>query len=488
LVEKVSLGDLYFVSEKGDCLYSLPFFYKKIKKILFKVIYISHKVENKMVSILLIEDDMSFCKMLEQFLIKKSFLVTIAFSAEEAKNKIKNQSFDLIITDLRLPNYDGIELMLEFKKQFPTIPVILMTGYSDVHTAVKAIKNGASDYISKPFNPEEVLLVIENALRKNKPSITTSETVIETKPTEDFVLGISKASKKIAEYIKLVSPTDMSVLIVGESGTGKEVIAKKIHQNSSRNNNNFIAVDCGAIPKELAASEFFGHLKGSFTGAISDKIGYFEAANKGTIFLDEIGNLSYENQIQLLRALQERKIKPVGSNKEIEVDIRIITATNEDLQEAVKSGNFREDLYHRINEFSIHSPSLTERNEDLMIFADFFLEKANQQLHKNVIGFSKEVIDIFQKYHWPGNLRELQNIIKRSVLLTQGDFIEKDVLPAEFFQAQNLKLNDFSLFENEKDTIINALARTKNNKSEAAKLLEINRKTLYNKLKLFNLH
>ncbi|RZK09779.1 MAG: sigma-54-dependent Fis family transcriptional regulator, partial [Flavobacterium sp.] len=321
-----------------------------------------------MSKILLVEDDVSFCKMLENFLTRKDYNVETAFTAEEAKIKVKKDNFDLIITDLRLPNYDGIELMSEFKKEFPQIPVILMTGYSDVNTAVKAIKNGASDYISKPFNPEEVLLVVSNALQKE-----TAVEVVKEKPlpkqkkavqASEFITGISPASKKLAEYIQLVSPTNMSVLIIGESGTGKEVIAKSIHQNSIRKNNNFIAVDCGAIPKELAASEFFGHLKGSFTGAINDKVGYFEAANGGTIFLDEIGNLSYENQIQLLRALQERKIKPVGSNREIEVDIRIITATNEDLREAVKKGDFREDLYHRINEFSIHSPSLRERNED----------------------------------------------------------------------------------------------------------------------------
>ena len=216
----------------------------------------------------------------------------------------------------------------------------------------------------------------------------------------------------------------------------KKLLPKVFISKAHRKNNNFIAVDCGAIPKELAASEFFGHLKGSFTGAINDKIGYFEAANGGTLFLDEIGNLSYENQIQLLRALQERKIKPVGSNKEINVDIRIITATNEDLREAVKNGDFREDLYHRINEFSIHSPSLTDREEDLMVFADYFLEKANHQLNKEIIGFSPEVVAIFQKYNWPGNLRELQNCVKRATLLSRGDFIESDVLPVEFFQIQ----------------------------------------------------
>lgn len=450
-----------------------------------------------MPKILLIEDDIAFCKLLEKFLIKKAFEVTTTFSATEAREAVKNESFDLILTDLRLPDSDGIGLMSEFKNTYPQIPVILMTGYSDVNTAVKAIKNGASDYISKPFNPDEVLLVITNALQTRKEEeeqAPIKEKKITKKQSSsagenEFVKGISVASKKLLDHIQLVSPTDMSVLIIGESGTGKEIIAKSIHQQSRRKDNNFIAVDCGAIPKELAASEFFGHLKGSFTGAISDKKGYFEAANGGTLFLDEIGNLSYENQIQLLRALQERKIKPVGSNKEINVDIRIITATNEDLREAVKNGDFREDLYHRINEFSIQSPSLKDRGEDLMVFADYFLEKANQQLHKDVIGFSPEVVTIFQNYSWPGNLRELQNCVKRATLLTRGDFIEKDVLPAEFFQIQNQSpaTEVFSLSENERETIISALSKTQNNKSEAAKLLKITRKTLYNKLKQYNI-
>lgn len=442
-----------------------------------------------MPKILLIEDDVPFCKMLEKFLIKNSHSLTISYTATEARNAIKNESFDLILTDLRLPDADGIELMAEFKIEFPEVPVILMTGYSDVNTAVKAIKNGAADYISKPFNPDEVLLVISNALNNSTTSLVPKKQTSKLKTVSkiEYLQGISKASKKLAEHIKLVSPTDMSVLIIGESGTGKEIIAKSIHEQSLRKDGDFIAVDCGAIPKELAASEFFGHLKGSFTGAISDKIGYFEAANGGTIFLDEIGNLSYENQIQLLRALQERKIKPVGSNKEIEVDIRILTATNEDLREAVKNGDFREDLYHRINEFSIHSPSLSEREEDLMVFAEFFLEKANSQLNKEVVGFSDEVVAIFQKYAWPGNLRELQNCVKRATLLTQSAFIESAVLPIEFFQIQSSTNGDFSLSENEKEAIYSALSRTQNNKSEAAKLLKITRKTLYNKLKLYNI-
>tara|TARA_R110000868_G_scaffold45757_4_gene151563 strand:+ start:1446 stop:2786 length:1341 start_codon:yes stop_codon:yes gene_type:complete len=446
-----------------------------------------------MQKILIVEDDVSFCKMLEKFLIKNKYEVKSAFSAADARLTRQQDTFNLILIDLRLPDADGIDLLLEFKNDNAAVPIVLMTGYSEVNTAVKAIKNGAADYISKPFNQDEVLLVITNALKvPTGEEVSQVNTATKSKPAQsEYVKGISEASLKLAEHIKLVSPTDMSVLIIGESGTGKEIIAKGIHENSRRVGRPFIAVDCGAIPKELAASEFFGHLKGSFTGAISDKIGYFEAANGGTLFLDEIGNLTYENQVQLLRALQERKIKPVGSNKEISVDIRIVTATNEDLREAVKNGDFREDLYHRINEFSIDSPSLVDRAEDLMIFAEFFLAKANEQLYKEVIGFSSEVVQIFQNYSWPGNLREMQNCVKRATLLTQGDFIEKNVLPSEFFQSKEQKFaNEFNLAlpDSEKELILNALAKTQNNKSEAAKLLKITRKTLYNKIKLYDIN
>jgi len=286
-----------------------------------------------------------------------------------------------------------------------------------------------------------------------------------------------------------MAPTDMSVLITGESGTGKEVTAKAIHDGSKRKGFNFIAVDCGAIPKELATSEFFGHIKGSFTGAVEDKIGNFEAADKGTLFLDEVGNLSYENQIQLLRALQERKIKRVGSTKEIVVDVRIITATNEDLTEAVEAGTFREDLYHRLNEFSIQIPSLEERYDDLVLFAENFLNKANVALEKKVSNISEEVWDVFRKYHWPGNLRELQNVIKRAVLLTTGDEVLVESLPKEVLQPQEKEsaADGFSKSEFEKNRIIKALKKTNFNKSKAAKLLQVTRKTLYNKINHYNL-
>lgn len=454
-----------------------------------------------MPNILIIEDDAAFCQMLQKFLTKHKYNVAVCFTAPEAKSKLQKNVFDLVLTDLRLPDYDGIQLLTDIKKMNANTPVIVMTGYAEVGTAVTAMKKGAFDYIAKPFTPDDIVKVIEKAL-KTKPEVKTIEVNLQKTALAEnnnihaaapgelkIVTGISDASKKLYEYLNLVSPTDMSVLITGDSGTGKEVTAKAIHDNSKRKGFKFIAVDCGAIPKELATSEFFGHIKGSFTGAVEDKIGNFEAANGGTLFLDEVGNLSYENQIQLLRALQERKIKRVGSTQEINVDLRIITATNEDLHEAVEKGTFREDLYHRLNEFSIHIPSLEERFDDLILFAEHFLEKANMNLNKKVCGFSDEVWDAFRHYHWPGNLRELQNVVKRAVLLTTGDEIALQVLPREVLEAKDKPdaIENFSKSEFEKDRIIKALKKTNFNKSKAAKLLQVTRKTLYNKINHYNL-
>ncbi len=452
-----------------------------------------------MPNILIIEDDAAFCQMLQKFLTKYDFQVQTSFTAPDARTKFLETKFDVVLTDLRLPDSDGIALLSDFKKINPATQVILMTGYAEVGTAVNAMKNGAYDYISKPFTPDAIVKVIENALEANEELLENKTTVIAPETTKiipskktdanAIVLGTSEASLKLEEYIKLVAPTDMSVLITGESGTGKEVTAKAIHDNSKRSGFNFVAVDCGAIPKELATSEFFGHVKGSFTGAVEDKMGNFEAANGGTLFLDEVGNLSYENQIQLLRALQERKIKRVGSNKEIKVDVRIITATNEDLGVVVEKGTFREDLFHRLNEFSVEIPSLQNRFEDLALFAEHFLHKANTSLDRNVVRFSKEVWNAFKQYNWPGNLRELQNVIKRSVLLTTGQEVEIGVLPQEVRVPieKNSVASNFSKSEFEKDRIIKALKRTNYNKSEAAKLLQVTRKTLYNKISYYKL-
>lgn len=445
----------------------------------------------------IVEDDVAFGKMLTSFLERKGFNVTVSLSGEKARKTISESNFDLLITDLKLPDDSGLDLLEFSQKTSPKTKVILMTGYAEVDTAVKAIKKGALDYISKPFRPEELLMIIE-ADSQNRESAEEhiTETVEPKQPASQpssekskFVIGISEASKKFNEYLKLVGPTDMCVLIQGESGTGKEVAAKAIHNYSSRKDKNFVAVDCGAIPKEIAASEFFGHVKGSFTGAVNDKKGHFEAADGGTLFLDEVGNLSYENQIQLLRALQERRIKPVGSNTEIDVDVRILTATNEDLLKAVSEGKFREDLYHRLNEFSIHIPSLHERKEDLFLFIEYFLNEANKSLGKEVIGLSKEVEEAFKNYAWPGNLRELKNVIKRSVLLANSQLIPLEVIPREVLFSANTKKEtvDFSKESNEKQLILNALKEADFNKTKAAKLLNITRKTLYNKLEHYQI-
>ena len=445
----------------------------------------------------IVEDDVAFGKMLTSFLERKGFNVSVSLSGENARKTISENKFDLLITDLKLPDDSGLDLLEFSQKTSPNTKVILMTGYAEVDTAVKAIKKGALDYISKPFRPEELLMIIEADSQNTESSEEPVSETIEPKqpasqPTSEkskFVIGISESSKKFNEYLKLVGPTDMCVLIQGESGTGKEVAAKAIHNYSSRKDKNFVAVDCGAIPKEIAASEFFGHIKGSFTGAVNDKKGHFEAADGGTLFLDEVGNLSYENQIQLLRALQERRIKPVGSNTEIQVDVRILSATNEDLLKAVSEGKFREDLYHRLNEFSIHIPSLHERKEDLFLFIEYFLNEANKSLGNEVVGLSKEVEEAFKNYAWPGNLRELRNVIKRSVLLTNSALIPLEVIPREVLFAEKPKKEtvDFSKESNEKQLILNALKEADFNKTKAAKLLNITRKTLYNKLEHYQI-
>ena len=442
----------------------------------------------------IIEDDVAFGKMLTSFLERKGFEVTVSLTGEYGRKALEEKQFDLLITDLKLPDDSGLEL-LEFSQNIsPKTKVILMTGYAEVDTAVKAIKKGALDYISKPFRPEELLMIIEeDSLKSENETVVSAKKDLSLKEEKgskpNFVFGISESSKKFNEYLKLVGPTDMCVLIQGESGTGKEVAAKAIHNYSSRKNESFVPVDCGAIPKEIAASEFFGHVKGSFTGAINDKKGHFEAAHGGTLFLDEVGNLSYQNQIQLLRALQERRIKPVGSNTEIEVDVRILSATNEDLLKAVADGRFREDLYHRLNEFSIHIPSLHERKEDLFLFIEYFLAEANASLGKDVLGLSKEVEEAFKNYAWPGNLRELKNVIKRSVLLTNVTMIPLDVIPREVLFSKKVETEkvDFSKESNEKQLILNALKEADFNKTKAAKLLNITRKTLYNKLEHYQI-
>lgn len=439
-------------------------------------------------SILIVEDDLTFSTMLKTWLGKKGFEVEAVGTQLRARKLLAARDFDLVLSDLRLPDQDGISLLAWLREQNKLIPFIIMTSYAEIQSAVQAMKEGATDYVAKLIQPDVLLTKITEAIGNNTAAPIAPVNSAASVSSQNFLEGESEAARQLYNYVNLVAPTHMSVLINGASGTGKEYVAHRIHQLSKRAGKPFIAIDCGSIPKDLAASEFFGHVKGSFTGALSDKVGAFEEANGGTLFLDEIGNLSYEVQVQLLRALQERKIRRIGSTKEIEVDVRLVSATNENLKEAIAKGTFREDLYHRINEFTLRMPSLKEREEDILLFANFFLDQANRELERNLIGFDMEASMALQNYSWPGNLRQLKNVVKRATLLAQGEFISLHDLGEELadnvFLIQDLSLHDE---EKEKQRIINALQQTNNNKTRAAQLLGVDRKTLYNKLKLYNI-
>lgn len=438
-----------------------------------------------MLSILIVEDDITFSLMLTTWLGKKGFVVRSSSSVSDAKRRLGEEVFDLVISDLRLPDSDGIDLLKWLKSTHPSLPLIMMTSYAEIQTAVQAMKLGAADYIAKPLNPDELLGKIRELAHVEEKAPTR---VPVSSAPDLYIEGQSQAARQLYEHVRLVAPTDMSVLVTGASGTGKEYIARRIHEQSNRSKAPFVAVDCGAIPKELAASEFFGHVKGSFTGAIENKTGAFVAAQGGTIFLDEIGNLTYEVQVQLLRALQERKVKPIGSNQEIAINVRLISATNENLRQAIEKGDFREDLYHRINEFTIRIPDLKERKEDLLLFANHFLDLANSELQKDIIGFDNDTMQLFQSYSWPGNLRQMKNVIKYATLLATGRYITRKELPEELTENllshANIQLKNV---EHERDLIRKALQECGNNKTRAAQLLGIDRKTLYNKLKIYQL-
>lgn len=444
---------------------------------------------NKMLmpSFLIVEDDITFSLMLTTWLGKKGFIVDTASSIADAKRRIEEARYDIVISDLRLPDSDGITLLKWLKEKYPSLPLIMMTSYAEIQTAVQAMKLGAADYIAKPLNPEDLLNKIRELIKIASPQPAVSRSGNETS-RDLYIEGQSQVARQMYEHVRLVAPTDMSVLVTGASGTGKEYIARRIHEQSERKKAPFVAVDCGAIPKDLAASEFFGHIKGSFTGAIENKIGAFVAAQGGTIFLDEIGNLTYEVQVQLLRALQERKVKPIGSNQEIAINVRLISATNENLRQAIEKGDFREDLYHRINEFTIRIPDIKERKEDLLLFANHFLDLANNELKKDIIGFDNGTIRLFQSYAWPGNLRQMKNVIKYATLLATGRYITAQELPEELTESFQSVTNISLKNENhEKELIRTALVEAGNNKTKAAQLLGIDRKTLYNKLKLYQL-
>lgn len=472
--------------------------------------------------ILIVDDDTTLALMLQTWLSKKGFRAKTVSSVDAGRRALAAEPFDIVLTDMRLPDQDGICLLQWIAEQGLALPVIVMTGYAEIQNAVQSMKLGARDYIAKPVRPEELLRKIEEALRplpesagpqtatQHGHSPLTGHASVASAPSDDgqygrkglhtasssvaapdadYLEGSSDASRKLYEYVRLVAPTNLSVLINGASGTGKEHIARLIHDRSKRSGRPFVAIDCGTIPRELAASEFFGHVKGSFTGAVGDKTGAFEAANGGTLFLDEVGNLSYEIQIQLLRALQERHIKPVGSNRDVPIDIRVIAATNENLEEAISRGAFRIDLYHRLNGFTLRMPELREIRQDIPLFADFFLDQANRELDKRIVGFDAGAIDRLTAYDWPGNLRQLKNTVMYATLLATGEYITCGELPDEIAAPAHTAAATAPLRDpaSEEERIRRALAAAGGNKSQAAKLLGIDRKTLYNKLRNYGI-
>lgn len=443
-----------------------------------------------MASILIVEDDLTFAVLLKTWLGKQGFLTATAGDLPQARKLLERETYDLVLSDLRLPGGDGLSLLEWMQKRNLSTPFMVMTSYADVQNAVNAMKQGAYDYIAKPVQPDLLLGKIQEALSASGPRQPQGTESAAPQAT-DFLEGKSEAARQLYHYVELVAPTPMSVLINGASGTGKEYVAHRIHQLSKRADKPFVAIDCGAMLKELAASEFFGHVKGSFTGAVSDKTGAFVEASGGTLFLDEVGNLSYDVQVQLLRAIQERKIRPVGSNQEINVDVRLICATNENLPQAIAEGKFREDLYHRLNEFTLYMPDLKDRGEDILLFANFFLDQANRELERRIVGFDAAASEALLNYSWPGNLRELKNVVKRATLLSQDTLIRRSDLKGfnttprpDAPSASPLPLHDKNT---EKERIRQVLESTNGNKAKAARLLGIDRKTLYNKIRLYDI-
>ena len=431
-----------------------------------------------METVLIVEDDRVYARATTNWLVKNGINARYVLSVDNAKEFLGNHDVDLVLSDFRFDNGNGMELLEWMNTHGYRIPFLIMTGYGDIPGAVEAVKKGVVDYLPKPVQTEKVLGIIRKALERKRRDGNTKQR---------FYTSKSPLALRLQEHIRLVAPVDtLAVLIRGASGTGKEYVARQIHVLSGRSDASFIAVDCGVLPKELAASELFGHVKGAFTGATDNKTGMFAAADHGTLFLDEVGNLSMEVQMLLLRALQEKRYRPVGGKEEVKADIRLVAATNEDLEKAITEGRFREDLFHRLNEFPLYVPLLAECPEDIIPLAEFMLDTANRELGKNVKGFDRETQKRLKAYPWPGNIRELKGVVKRAALLATDDWIvATDVdLPTNSKHPEDYALNDE---RTERATIRKALEATGNDRKAAAKLLGISRSTLYLKLKKYRL-
>ena len=430
-----------------------------------------------METVLVVEDDRVYARTTTNWLVKNGINARYVLSVDAAKEFLDSHEVELVLSDFRLNENNGVELLEWMRARGYRIPFLVMTGYGDIPGAVEAVRKGAADYLPKPVQTDRVLGIIRGLLeRRNRKG-----------PEQDFYVYKSPLAVKLRDIVRLVAPADsLSVLILGASGTGKEHVARQIHALSGRADAPFIAVDCGALPKELAASELFGHVKGAFTGAAENKTGMFAMAEHGTLLLDEVGNLGMEVQMLLLRALQEKRYRPVGGKEEVKADIRLVAATNEDLEKAISEGRFREDLFHRLNEFPLYVPLLAECPEDIVPLAEFMLDAANRELGRDVRGFDREAQKRLRAYPWPGNIRELKGAVKRAVLLAKDDWITSgDInLPDKSGQTEAYALNDE---RTERESIRKALEATGNDRKAAARLLGISRSTLYLKLKRYRL-
>jgi len=407
---------------------------------------------SKTLNVLVVDDDPSIRNMLSIVLKKENYNVYMAESGEKALENIRKNKIDMVISDIKMPGMSGIELLGRIKKIRKDIPVLMITAYTSTDDAIEAMKLGAEDYVSKPFNLEELKIVISKAFNKKNLENEIIDLRSKVRDINEFesIIGNNSRMMEIFELIETIAKTDSTILISGESGTGKELIAKAIHNKSNRANEKFISINCGALPENLLESELFGHKKGSFTDAFRDKKGLFLESDKGTLFLDEIGEMSQQMQVKLLRAIQERKIRPVGDNVEIPINSRIISATNKDLKERIDTGKFRSDLYYRLNVISIVVPPLRERVDDIPLLSVHFINKYNKRFNKNITGMDKDVIDILKKYSWPGNIRELENYFERAIALETTDHLSIGSIPEEIAFSYKKSYS----FENQLESLI----------------------------------
>ena len=452
------------------------------------------RVKKTMASILVVDDDQNIRRVLKDLLEKEGFNVLTASDVDKALPLIDQKDLDLIVTDLKMPGKSGMDLLTLCHEKRPAVPVIMITAFGNVEAAVAAMKKGAYDFITKPFDENELLNVIEKAISESEMNKELISTYFDKETHFSQIIGKTPVIQQVFQTIQKIAPTDSTVLITGETGVGKELIAREIHLGSQRRDHPFVKVNCAAIPETLLESELFGYEKGAFTGAVTNKPGRFEIAHQGTILLDEMGEIPLHLQAKLLGVIQDKSFDRVGGVKTIKVDIRIIAATNQDLQSAVQSGKFRSDLFYRLNVVPIHIPPLRERKDDLIPLVGYFLKIFTAKYCKKINNVSPEVMATFSNYDWPGNIRELENVLERMVLMSETDTLTLDQLPAEIrgvistVEASTLKEKvDIISQMTEKQMIIDVLKKTNQNRTKAAKLLGISRRTLQNKIKEYGL-